>query len=93
MTVGVLAIRLAIREARDLKGKRRIVKSLKDRIRDRFNVSVAEVGRQDARQHSELAVAVVASDRRFADQVLGQVANLVRSSPWVQVVDYSVEMY
>jgi len=92
MTVGILEIRLAIREARDLKAKRRILKSLKDRIRGRFNVSVAEVGRQEAHQHSDLAVAVVATDRRFADRVLGQVINLVRGCHGVQVVDYSVEM-
>jgi len=93
MTVGVLEIRLAIREARDLKGKRRILKSLKDRIRNRFNVSVAEVGRQEAHQYSDLAVAVAATDRRFADQVLSQVVNLVRTFARVQMVDYSVEMF
>ena len=93
MTVGVLEMRLAIREARDLKGKRRILKSLKDHIRNRFNVSVAEVGRQDARQHSEVAVAVAATDRRFADRVLAQVVNLVRTFPAVRIVDYWVEMY
>jgi uncharacterized protein YlxP (DUF503 family) len=93
MTVGVLEIRLVIREARDLKGKRRVLKGLKDRIRARFNVSVAEVGHQDSHQHSELAVAVAATDRRFADQVLSQVVNLVRVSPGAQLVDYTVEMY
>ena len=93
MTIGVLEISITIREARDLKGKRRILKSLKDHIRNRFNVSVAEVGRQDARQHSELAVAVAASDRRFADQVLAQVVNLVRTFPAVQLVDYSVDLF
>ncbi len=93
MTIGVLEIRLAIREALDLKGKRRILKSLKDRIRHEFNVSVAEVDRQDAHQASVLGVAVVATDGRFADQVLSQVVNLVRSVHWVQLVDYTVEKF
>lgn len=93
MTIGVMEIRLAIREALDLKGKRRILKSLKDRIRQEFNVSVAEVGRQDAHQHSVLGVAVVATDGRFADQVLSQVVNLIRSVHWVQLVDYTVEKF
>lgn len=93
MTVGVLEVSLAIRQARDLKGKRRILKSLKDRIRQHFNVSVAEVGRQEAHQYSRLAVAVVATDGRFADQVLGQVVNLVRGVRDVQLVDVSVEKY
>jgi uncharacterized protein YlxP (DUF503 family) len=93
MTIGVLEIRLAIREALDLKGKRRILKGLKDRLRQEFNISVAEVGRQDARQHSVLGVAVVATDGHFADQVLGQVVNFVRGHHGVQLVDYSMEKY
>lgn len=93
MTVGVLEMRLAIREARDLKGKRRILKSLKDQIRNRFNISVAEVARQDAHQYSHLGVAVVATDGRFADQVLNQVVNLVRAVRSVQLVDVEMEIY
>ncbi len=93
MTIGVLEIRLAIREALDLKGKRRILKGLKDRIRENFNVSVAEVDRQDARQHGVLGVAVVATDGKFADQVLSQVVNHVRATPWVQLVDYTIEKF
>jgi len=93
MIVGVLEMRLAIREATSLKAKRRILKSLKDRVRDRFNVSMAEVGRQDARQFSDLGVAVVATDRRFADQVLSQVVNLARTYRAVQLVDTETEFY
>ena len=93
MTIGVLELRLAIREALTLKDKRQVIKSVKDRIREQFNVSVAEVGRQDARQHSEMAVAVVATDGRFAEQVLSQVVNLIRATPWVQLVDYTIEKF
>ena len=91
MIVGTVKLRLMIREARSLKEKRRVVSSLKDRIRGEFNVSVAEVEAQDSHQHAVLGVAVVSNERRFAQQVLAQVVNLVRSHPVAQLLDYELE--
>ncbi|HRX87135.1 MAG TPA: DUF503 domain-containing protein, partial [Phycisphaerae bacterium] len=53
--VGVLTIELALYEAASLKDKRRVLKSLKDRMRAQFNAAVAEVDNQDARQRATLA--------------------------------------
>jgi uncharacterized protein YlxP (DUF503 family) len=91
MIVGTLKMRIMVRESRSLKEKRRIVSSLKDRIRSSFNVSVAEVESQESHQQAVLGVALVTNEKRFAQEVLGQVVNLVRSHPVAQLLDYELE--
>ena len=68
--VGVLTLELQVSEAHSLKDKRHVVKSLKDRLRTRFNVSVAEIAGQDTWQYSVVAVVTVSGDRARAAQVL-----------------------
>ena len=91
MIVGTLKLRLIVREARTLKDKRRVVSSIKERIRNAFNVSVAELESLDSRQVAVLGVAFVSNERRFAQEVLGQVVNMVRSHPVAQLLDYELE--
>lgn len=92
MVIGVLQMHLAIRDAMSLKDKRRIVKSLRDRIRNDFNVSASEVDALDLRQTAVLGVAVATNDRAFADQVLAKVVDLVRRSPGAELVKYETEI-
>ena len=66
--------------------------SLKDRLRRSFNVSVAELDAQDSPQLAVLGVAVVANQRRFAQQVLDKVLKVVRSHPVAQLIDYELEI-
>jgi len=78
MVIGVLHMQLAIREANSLKDKRRVLKSLRDRIRNDFNVSISEVDAQDRRRSATLAVALVTGRRAFADQVMAKIVTRVR---------------
>jgi uncharacterized protein YlxP (DUF503 family) len=68
--VGVLTMELRIEHAHSLKEKRHVVKSLKDRLRDRFNVSVSEIEDQNLHNSAVIAAAVVSSSRDFASQIL-----------------------
>ena len=68
--VGVLTLELRIDHAHSLKEKRHVVKSLKDRLRGKFNVSVAEIDDQDLHNSAVIAAAIVSSSREFASQVL-----------------------
>ena len=86
MVVGTLVLDFLVIESRSLKARRRVVKSLKDRIRGRFNVSVADLSDQDVWQRAVLGVAVVANDGRFANEVLSRVLNLVLSDPRIDLV-------
>ena len=70
-----------------LKDKRRILKSLKDRLHKQFNVSVAETRYQDLWQRAELACGVVATDRSHAISVLSQADKLVEGNGQVRIID------
>ena len=93
MVVGVLRIRLAIRGAHSLKDRRSAVKSLKDRLRNRFNVSVAEVGDRDHWQSAELGICTIGMERRILDALLSSVVEAAKSRPDVEVVDYEMEFF
>jgi len=92
MVVGILQVRIMIRDAQSLKDKRRIVKSLRDRIRNRFNVSVSEVDSLDQHQQAVLGITLATNDRVFADQVLAKVVDLVRATPGASLIDYDIEI-
>ncbi|MBI5190221.1 MAG: DUF503 domain-containing protein [Nitrospirae bacterium] len=92
MFVGILTAELHVPESGSLKGKRSVVKGLKDRIGSRFNVSVAEVGETELWQRATLGVAVVSNDRAHADEVLAKVVDLIRSSTSAELLDYQIEI-
>ena len=75
-----------------LKSKRHILKSLKERIKKNFNVSISEIDYHDFWQRSLLGVAVVSRDAQFAHQVLSKVVDFIRSETRVELIDYSVEI-
>lgn len=68
--IGVLTLEIYVEHSQSLKDKRQVVKSLKDRLRDHFNVAVAEIGHLDSWQTSAVSVVTVANDRVFAEKVL-----------------------
>lgn len=89
--VGILDIRLVIRNASTLKEKRRIIKSLKDRIKNTFNVSVAETGTLDHCQYSKLGIAMVGNDKQYVNSALSNLINLFKCAVSVELVDYHLE--
>lgn len=89
MVVGLVTLELHLSGCRSLKDKRRVLKSLKDRLHHRFNVSVAETNHHDLWQRAELACCVVARDRRQAESVLGAVHQLVAGNGHARVIDHS----
>lgn len=72
-TIGVVTLELRIEEAHSLKEKRHVVKGLKERLRRKFNVSVAEIDDMDLHNSAVLAAAVVSPSRPFAEKVLQSV--------------------
>jgi uncharacterized protein YlxP (DUF503 family) len=92
MTVGSLQVRLLVREARSLKDKRQVVQSIKDRLRNEFNVSIAEVDALDNRQTIVLGVATVAADASLVRSTLNAIVNALRGHPVAEFVNYEMEM-
>mgnify|MGYP000184197469 CR=1 FL=1 len=91
MTVGILQIEIAIADADSLKDKRRVVLSLKDRIANTHNVSVAEVGALDEHRRCIMGVAMVSNDKRYVEGGLSKIVDLVRLTSSVSLTDYQIE--
>ena len=87
MVVAWQSWRLALPGCASLKEKRAVVRSLKDRLRTRFHLSVAETGDQEALGRAEISVALVATDRRFAERVLDKADRMVQENRRALVVD------
>lgn len=87
MVVAVLTWELHLSGCQSLKDKRRIMRSMKDRLHNRFNVSVAETDYQDLWQRAELSCCVVATDKRHAESVLSAADNLVGQEPMARIID------
>ncbi len=92
MTVGSCKIELRIPGSESLKDKRRVIKSLKDRVQARFNVGIAEVDRLDDWQRATLGVAAVSKDARMVDEILSKVVNWIEAHGEALVVDYEIDL-
>jgi len=90
---GVIAWELHLEGCSSLKQKRAILRSLKDRLRGRHNVAVAETDHQDRSQRAELCAATVSTDRRRASEVLSRVDAVVASEPRVRIIDSATYYY
>ncbi|MGH9134753.1 MAG: DUF503 domain-containing protein [Ilumatobacteraceae bacterium] len=86
MFVMALEVQIRIVDARSLKDKRQVVKSVLESARRRFAVSAAEVGLQDNRQRGMLGFAVVASSASHAEEVIDAVDRYVWSRPDLEIV-------
>ncbi len=92
MTVGSCKIELRIPGSDSLKAKRRVVKSIKERVQARFNVGIAEVDRLDDWHRATLGVVTVSNDARLVDATLSKVVSWIELSGDVLVVDYEIEL-
>jgi len=90
--VGLCTVELFLADSQSLKDKRQVLLSMKDRLQHKFNLSVAEVDGQDLWQKAVLALACVANDGRYVNQVLDQALNLIRNNPAVEIVQSRVEL-
>ncbi len=93
MIVGVCTIELRIREARSLKAKRQVIKSITTRVKNNFNVAIAEVDYQDKWQRAMLGVAVVSTALDHANGILSKVVNFVESLYIADLLDYHIEFW
>jgi uncharacterized protein YlxP (DUF503 family) len=91
MRIGILTVEVFISDSNSLKDKRTVMKALKDRIRNNFNVSVAEVDADEKWQRGALAVAAVANDGKYLNGMLDRVLDLIRGDRRVDIIDCEIE--
>jgi hypothetical protein len=75
-----------------LKEKRQILRSIKDRVRNRFNVSIAEVGYLEEWQRATLAVACVSNEAKVVDEMLNKVVDCVEGHGLALLMDYTIDV-
>jgi hypothetical protein len=89
--VGICVIELYIPHIHSLKEKRKVLLGIKNRIKNRFNIAIAEVAEQDKWQKAVLGVTTVANDQRFVNQVLDKVIGFISSYPEIEVIHHQIE--
>lgn len=92
MIVGVLTVDLFLGESNSLKEKRRVLKSLIERVKNRFNVSIAEVGEHDTWQRSVIGVSFVGSGQAHVHKVLASVIRFIEKQGNIVITDYKTEL-
>ncbi len=91
LIIGLLTVDIFIPGSTSLKEKRMVVKGLKDKIRHKFNVSIAEVDFTDKWQRSRLAIAQVGNDYGFVQKNIDTVFKIIDSNVSLEVTDHSFE--
>ena len=92
MIVGSLRVRLLVRESRSLKDKRQVVRSIKDRLHNAFNVSVAEVEAQDHRQLAVRGLARVSNEAAHVRATFEQIVAALRGHPVAEFLGHEVDV-
>lgn len=91
--IAVCLLEIHIPEATSLKQKRQVVESLVKRLRNRFNLSAAEVGHRDLWQRSELGLAAVCRNSASADRVMEQALSFIEQENRINVISLERELY
>jgi uncharacterized protein YlxP (DUF503 family) len=93
MTVGACRLTLRLPENDSLKGKRQLVKSITARVRNKYNVSIAEIDDNESWQIVSLGISCVSNSTRHADEMLSNVVKFIASSRLdAELLDYEIEM-
>ena len=92
MVVGICRIELRIPQTHSLKAKRQVLRKIKDRVKNKFNVSIAEVGENDKWQSSLLGLALVGNDRRQINSVLDVVINFIENLNAAEIINSEFEI-
>jgi uncharacterized protein YlxP (DUF503 family) len=92
LIVGTCLVSLHIPDSGSLKAKRFVLRRLKDRVRNKFNVSIAEIDDFDLWQRSTLGIAVVSKDGQFAHRVISNVIRLIESDGNLSVIDIQTDL-
>ncbi|MCA9398383.1 MAG: DUF503 domain-containing protein [Candidatus Omnitrophica bacterium] len=91
--IGLLQISVFIPEAHSLKEKRMVLKRLKDKIRNKFNVSIAELDQMDKWQTAVIGITIVSNDIRYIDKTLQHVKSFIEAYHALEITDHVIEFF
>lgn len=91
MVVGICKIELCIADALSLKDKRMVLRSIKDRLKIKFNIAIAEVDKNDSWRMAELGITCVSNEGAHVDSIMSSVVNFLERDGRAQIIDYYTE--
>lgn len=92
MKIALMQVELLIPDSHSLKNKRMVLRSIKAKIRNKFNVSIAEIDGHDLWNNTLLAIVLVGTDKKYVDQVLEEVIKYIEQFHQIELVDYMIEI-
>jgi uncharacterized protein YlxP (DUF503 family) len=92
MFIGSLQVELLIPGSTSLKEKRMVLTSIKKRLQNKFNVSVAELDHQDLWQRASLGIVTVSNERQFVRGAMDKILNFIDDQDHSQVIDFQIEI-
>ena len=92
MVVGLGVITFRLHDCHSLKGKRKIIKSIIQRLRNNFNISMAEIGSNDVYQRAEIGFALVGNDRQLINSKTDKIFNLADELGLAEIIDTQMEI-
>jgi uncharacterized protein YlxP (DUF503 family) len=92
MRIGIVTASISIPESHNLKDKRSVLRSMKDRALGKMNVSVAEVGRQDMWNYSDMAFVTVAANSEIVQNRISEISEFLRSDPRYVLIKLNTEI-
>lgn len=93
MVVAIARITLHLPENHSLKGKRKVVKSLIEKVRHRFPVAIAEVEDHELWQQAKLGLALISNDAKILDSSLTKIINYMEAQHLAQIIDSQIEVW
>lgn len=92
MFIGVCRLDLHLPENSSLKGKRKVVKSIVSRVKNRFNVSIAEIKDHDKWQKINLGIATISNDKRHVNSILVNIVSFIENLCLAELIDYEIQI-
>ena len=93
MVVGVLTIEILIFSGDSLKEKRFILRSMKDRLKKKFNISIAELNFQEKLRRSEIGIALIGNQMNFVENSLQKIFNYLDNNELYEIINYRFEYF
>ena len=91
MTVGILVIHFYLPNSDSLKAKRQILLRIKDRLKNKFNISIAELGLMNSLKESQVGISCISNSGRYIDGQLSHIVETLKSCSSIEIVNYSTE--
>jgi hypothetical protein len=93
MLVGVCQVEILLPQSDSLKAKRFVLSSVKARIQNKFNVSIAEVDQHELWQRATLGMALITNERRFVDQTFSKIIQFLEGDDRLEILEQQIEVF